>query len=83
MQKELDEIKKEVTERIYQKFLKKYNGNKSQFAKDANVNESSIRNLFNGQGTTLNMLFKICFALEISPSELLEGLEIKKRNSNY
>lgn len=77
--KQLDIIKKEVTERIYQRFMEKYNGNKLQFAKSAGVNESSIRDLFNdGQGMTLNMLFKLCSALDISPSEILAGLQVDK-----
>jgi len=77
-EKQLEKAKKEITERLYKKFMVKYNGNKSRFAKDAQCDEKTIRLVFdNGQGMTLNLMFKLCFALEISPSELLKGLQLK------
>lgn len=59
--------------------MAKFAGNKLQFAKTAGCDEKTLRLLFEqGQGMTLNLLFKLAFALDISPSELLEGLSIKK-----
>lgn len=79
-QKQLDNIKVEVTNRIYIRFQDKFEGNKSKFARAAGVHESSIRDLLNGgQGMTLNMLFKLCSALDVSPSEILSGLEVEKK----
>jgi len=79
MQQQLDKIKKEVTERIYKLFMSKFAGNKLQFAKAAGCDEKALRLIFDeGQGMTLNLLFKLAYALEVPPSELLEGLSIKK-----
>jgi DNA-binding Xre family transcriptional regulator len=59
-------------------FMAKYKGNKLKFAKEAGCDEKAIRLLFDeGQGMTLNLLFKLCYPLDITPSELLKGLEIK------
>jgi plasmid maintenance system antidote protein VapI len=77
MQSELDEIQLEVIKRIYRLFLEKFNGNKLAFAKAANCDEKTIRRLFdNKQGMTINLLFKIAFALKIKPSHLIENLSI-------
>lgn len=79
MQNQLEEIKKEVTERIRLEFEKKFQGNKRQFAKKAGCDEKTIRLLFDfGQGMTLNLLFKLAFALEMNPSVLLKDLSIKE-----
>ena len=79
MEKQLDKLKKEVTKRLYELFMAKYQGNKLRFAKDANCDEKAIRLLFDeGQGMTLNLLLKLCYTLNISPSELLKDIEIKK-----
>lgn len=79
LEKQLDKIKKEVTQRLYEHFMVRYEGNKLRFAKDAKCDEKTIRLLFDeGQGMTLNLLFKLCFTLNVSPSKLLEGIEIKK-----
>ena len=81
MQNQLEEIKKEVTARIQKEFLKKFNGNKTLFAKTAGCDEKTIRLLFDfGQGMTLNLLFKLASALEMEPSDLLKGLSIKKKD---
>lgn len=78
MQKQLEEIKQEVTKRIYKEFMVKFGGNKLQFAKAAGCNEKTIRLLFDeGAGMTLNLLFKLAKALEVEPSELLKGLFIE------
>lgn len=79
MQKELDEIKKEVTKRIYLEFKEKFDGNKRKFAEKAGCDEKTIRLLFDfGQGMTLNLLFKLAFALDVSPSDLIKDLSIKQ-----
>ena len=63
MQNQLEEIKKEVTERIKKEFLKKFNGNKTHFAKKAGCDEKTIRLLLDfNQGMTLNLLFKLSSA---------------------
>ncbi|MBC7410109.1 MAG: XRE family transcriptional regulator [Arcicella sp.] len=80
MHNQLDEIKKEVTERIRKEFNAKFDGNKTHFAKSAGCDEKTIRLLFDfGQGMTLNLLFKLASALEMKPSELLDGLELRKK----
>lgn len=58
--------------------MEKYAGNKSQFAKAAGCNEKTLRLLFeHNQGMTLNLLFKLSFALDTTASELLAGLTLK------
>jgi plasmid maintenance system antidote protein VapI len=81
MQKQLDEIKKEVTERIRKEFLEKFKGNKTQFAKKAGCDEKAIRLLLDfGQGMTLNLLFKLAYALDLNPSDLIKDLRLKKED---
>lgn len=81
MQKQLDEIKKEVTERVRKEFNKKFKGNKTQFAKKAGCDEKTIRLLFDfEQGMTLNLLFKLAYALELNPSDLIKDLSISKKD---
>lgn len=78
MQNELDAIQLELTKRIHLLFLEKFNGNKLAFSKAAHCDEKTIRRLFeHQQGMTINLLFKIAFALEIKPVQLLDGLSIK------
>ena len=77
MQNELDAIQVELIKRIHLLFLEKFNGNKLAFAKAAHCDEKTIRRLFeNQQGMTINLLFKIAFALETTPSQLLADLSI-------
>lgn len=81
MQKQLDEIKKEVTERVRKEFDKKFKGNKTQFAKKAGCDEKTIRLLFDfEQGMTLNLLFKLAYALELNPSDLIKDLSIRQKD---
>jgi plasmid maintenance system antidote protein VapI len=78
MQNELDAIQKQLTQRIYLLFLEKFNGNKLAFSKAAHCDEKTIRRLFeNQQGMTVNLLFKIAFAIETTPSQLLADLSIE------
>ena len=77
-QKELEDLKIELSNRIYERFDKLYAGNKSKFADECGCNEKAIRKLFNNeQGLTINLLLKIAKALNTTPSELLEGIELK------
>ncbi len=79
MQKQLDKIKQELTHRIHTRFMSKYGGNKLQLAKAAKCDEKTIRKLFDeGQGMTINLLFKLAYALDTSPAKLLEGLILKE-----
>jgi hypothetical protein len=79
MEKELNEIKKELTARIYVIFQKQFNGNKTLFARKVGCSEKAVRLLFDfGQGMSLNLLLKICHAIGMTPSELLDGLALKK-----
>lgn len=78
MQNELDAIQEELIKRIYSLFLVKFNGNKLAFSKAARCDEKTIRRLFeHKQGMTVNLLFKIAFALGTNPNELLQGLSLK------
>ena len=79
MQKQLEEIKTILIKRIYNLFIKRYEGNKSKFAKEVGCDEKTIRLIFDhNQGMTLNLFFKIAKALEIEPSELIKDLKIKE-----
>ena len=79
MQQQLEKIKEEVTKRVYKLFMAKYAGNKLQFAKAAGCDEKALRLIFDeGQGMTLNLLFKLAYALDVSPADLLDGLSLKK-----
>jgi plasmid maintenance system antidote protein VapI len=78
VQKQLDKIKQELTHRIHLRFMSKYKGNKLRLAKAAKCDEKTIRKLFNeGQGMTINLLFKLAYALDTTPAKLMEGLNIK------
>lgn len=77
MQKQLDNLKIELTNRIYDRFIQLYDGNKSKFADACKCDEKAIRKLFNHeQGLTINLLLKICKALKTTPSELFQGIEL-------
>lgn len=79
MEKELNEIKEQLTARIYLIFQKDFNGNKTLFARTVGCDEKAIRLLFDfGQGMSLNLLLKISRAIGKTPSELLEGLALPK-----
>jgi len=81
MKKQLEEIKKQVTERIHKAFMDKYDGNKSKLAKAAGCDEKTLRLLFDGgSGMTLNLLFKLAYALDIEPSELLRDLSLQSKS---
>ena len=78
MQNQVDQIEVELVERIYKLFLKKFDGNKSDFARASKCTETTVRRVFkNEQGITINLLLRMCHALNINPSELFEGVSTK------
>ena len=78
MQKGLDQIEFELVERIYKLFLKKFNGNNSEFARASHCSETTIRRVFRKeQGITINLLLRMCYALNINVSEVFDGLHTK------
>lgn len=79
MQTQLDNIKETLTKRIYDLFMEKHNGNKLQFAKKVGCDEKTIRLILDkNQGMTMNLFFKIAFALEVDPVDLIKDLKINK-----
>ena len=77
MQKQLEDIEVELSHRIYKLFLKKFNGNKSAFARASNCTEGTVRRVFkNEQGITINLLLRFCCALGVEASDLVKGLKI-------
>ncbi len=79
MQKQLENIEIELSQRIYKLFLSRFDGNKSAFARATGCKETTIRRILrNEQGITFNLLLRIAFALEVSVNELIKNLEIKK-----
>lgn len=77
MQKQLEQIEKELTERLYKLFLAKFNGNQSAFARASNCSETTIRRVFqNKQGITINLLLRFCSALDVDVTEILKGFTL-------
>lgn len=77
--KDIEILEAELVDRIYKLFLKKYDGNKSSFARDSNCTETTIRRILrNEQGITINLLVRMANALDTTPSELLNDLNLKK-----
>ena len=77
MQKHLEEIELELVARIYKKFLVKFNGNKSEFAKASNCSETTVRRVFrNEQRMTVDLFLRFCFALNKNINEIFEGIDI-------
>jgi DNA-binding Xre family transcriptional regulator len=80
MQKQLEQIEIEIVQRIYRLFLVKFNGNKSEFARASQCTETTIRRVLrNEQGITINLLLRLCVALEIEVGELFDELPLKKK----
>ena len=80
MQKELDKIESEIIERVYLLFQKKYDGNKSAFAKATECSETTIRRVLRKkQGITINLLLRIADALDTTVSDLMKDLKIQKK----
>ena len=82
MQKQVEEIEVELTQRIYKLFLVKFDGNNSAFAEASKCSETTIRRVFsNKQGITINLLLRMCYALNTTTAEILQGLSIKKETT--
>lgn len=80
MQKDIENIEAELIDRIYKNFIRKYNNNKSAFAKASGCSETTIRRVLRKeQGITINLLLRISLALDTSVSELFEDLNMKTR----
>lgn len=81
MQKQLEKIEIELAQRIYKLFMEKFDGNKSAFARASQCKETTIRRIFrNEQGITVNLLFRLANALEVSASDLLKDFTIEKKD---
>lgn len=82
MQKQLEKIEEELSQRIYKLFMEKFDGNKSAFARASECKETTIRRILsNQQGITFNLLLRIAFALDISLTELIKDFKIEKENT--
>lgn len=80
MQKQLEQIEIELVQRIYKLFLLKFNGNKSEFARASQCTETTIRRVLgNKQGITINLLLRMCIALNVEVDEIMRGLSIKAK----
>ncbi len=78
MQENIEKLEIELSRRLYQLYLEKFNGNKSAFARASNCTEGTIRRVFkNKQSVTINLLLRMCSALNISASEILKNLSIE------
>lgn len=72
MQSKIDKIEEEIIQRIFKLALEKFDGNNSLFARKANCSEASIRRIYSGkQRMTLNMLLKLCEALEVEMRDVV------------
>lgn len=79
---ESEKIKTQLIFELHKLFIRKFNGNKSQFAREAGVNESTIRDIFNTKrGMTLHIFFKLCYALQVDPSELMKDIIFSTRET--
>jgi DNA-binding Xre family transcriptional regulator len=84
-EREIKRLKVEVTKRLFALHQTKYGGNNVHLAEASGCRESTIRNIFakltdddKGQDITLGMAFRLCHALGVELSELVEGLHVKK-----
>lgn len=79
MQKHIEQIEIELVNRIYKEFLIKFNGNKSEFARSAKCSETTIRRILrNEQRITVDLLLRLCVALEKDINEIFKGITILK-----
>ncbi len=81
---EIKRLKVEITQRLFTLHQKKFNGNNVHLAKASGCSESTIRNIFaklndkdKGQDITLGMAFRLCHALGVKLSDLVDGLDVK------
>ncbi|WP_296143388.1 helix-turn-helix transcriptional regulator [uncultured Flavobacterium sp.] len=77
----MDELEKILAAEIYRRFLIKYDNNKSAFARASDCRESTIRRIFkNEQSITVPLLLRICNALDVTASEILNGIVFAGEN---
>lgn len=77
MQKHFEQIEAELVSRIYKEFLVKFDGNKSEFARQAMCSETTVRRVFrNEQRMTIDLLLRFCFALNIDIAQIFNGISI-------
>lgn len=88
MDKEIKRLQVEIAKRLYALHQEKFGGNNVHLAKAAGCTESTIRNIFaklhdkdKGQDITLGMAFRLCSALEVKLSQILDGLAIKPESA--
>jgi DNA-binding Xre family transcriptional regulator len=84
VEKEITRLKVEVTQRLYDLHQEKFGGNNVHLANASGCTESTIRNIFaklndkdKGQDITLGMAFRLCHALGVKLSEVIDGLGVK------
>lgn len=88
MDKDIQRLKVEITKRLYTLHQEKFRGNNVHLAKASDCSESTIRNIFSklndkdkGQDITLGMAFRLCYALDIKLSDLVDNLYVKQEPS--
>ena len=78
MQNEVDNSEAQLSQRIYERFLVKFEGNKSKFARASKCSEGTVRKVFlNKQSVTFNLLLRFSKALDADLCELVKGLDLK------
>ncbi|RTY96048.1 helix-turn-helix transcriptional regulator [Flavobacterium sp. GT3R68] len=83
MQKHLEQIEVELTQRLYKEFLVKFDGNKSEFARASQCSETTVRRVFrNEQRMTVDLLLRFCSALGKNINEIFEGLDILNKKGD-
>ncbi len=84
MQKQIEQIKQneaKLSQRIYDLFLVKFEGNKSKFARASKCSEGTVRKVFlNNQSITFNLLLRFSSALDVKVEDLVKGLSIDQEN---
>ena len=88
MDKEVLRLKIELTRRLYALHQQKFGGNNVHLANAAGCGEATVRNIFaklknqhSGQDITIGMAFRLCYALDVSLSDLVKGLDINPEST--
>lgn len=80
MPTQVEQIETEIVKRIYKLFLVKFNGNKSEFARVSKCSETTVRRVLGGkQRMTLDLLLRMCHALNIDIDEIFAGLSLHNK----
>ena len=76
MQNSIEQIEVELVNLLYKDFLKKFDGNKSKFAKASLCSETTVRRVFsNKQRMTVDLLLRFCTALQIDVVDLFKEVK--------